>query len=57
MNTAPKLPLSVRFATALVAVVATFAVTHGLDSMSARYMQQTAASIAAANTHSTMQHA
>ncbi len=56
MNTAPKLSISVRIATAAIALAATFATAHSLDALSTHYVQQGAAQLAA-NAHTGTQHA
>ncbi|MBV8658835.1 MAG: hypothetical protein JO142_13505 [Burkholderiales bacterium] len=56
MNTAPKLSISVRIATAAVALVATIATVHSVDALSSHYVQQGAAQLAA-NAHASTQHA
>jgi len=58
MNTAPKLTLQTRVTTAVVALVATFAVLHSLDALSGHYVkQEVAAAQFASNAHGTSHHA
>jgi len=57
MNTAPKLTLQTRVTTAVVALVATFAVLHSLDALSGHYVKQQAAAQLASNSHGTSHHA
>ena len=57
MNTAPKLTLQTRVTTAVVALVATFAVLHSLDAVSGHYVKQAGVAQFASNSHGASRHA
>jgi hypothetical protein len=57
MNTAPKLSLSVRLATAVVALAATLATVNSLNALSAHYVAQGFAAQMAASAQTGTQHA
>ena len=59
MNNAPKLSLSIRLGTSLVAVAVTFVIVQSMDAVSNRYVQQGAAhaATATANVNGNSEHA
>ncbi len=57
MNTAPKLSLSIRLATAVVALAVTLGTVNSLDALSARYVAQGIAAQMAASAQTGAQHA